>query len=90
MIVARHYRVSGRVQRVGFRYFVYESARREGLAGWVGNLPDGSVEIAAEGEAEAVDRFDRALRQGPAGARVDNVDTDLVPPTGRHAGFTIR
>lgn len=90
MIVARHYRVSGRVQRVGFRYFVYDTAYREGITGWVSNHPDGSVEVAAEGEAEAIERFDLTLRQGPAGARVDNVETDIMPPTGRHFGFLIR
>jgi len=90
MIVARYYRVSGRVQRVGFRYFVYDAACREGLAGWVRNLPDGSVEVAAEGEAEAIDRFDLVLRHGPRGARVDTVETEITPPTGRHADFMIR
>jgi acylphosphatase len=90
MIVARHYRVSGRVQRIGFRYFVYDAACREGIAGWVRNLPDGSVEVAAEGDAEAIERFDLALRRGPAGARVDDVETDIVPPTGRLIGFSIR
>jgi acylphosphatase len=90
MIVSRHYVVAGRVQRIGFRYFVYDAARTEGVTGWVRNLPDGTVEVTAEGDAEAIERFDRALRRGPAGARVDHVETDIVPPTGRHAGFTIR
>jgi acylphosphatase len=90
MIVARHYVVGGRVQRVGFRYFVYEAARAEGVAGWVRNLPGGGVEVTAEGDADAIERFDRALRRGPAGARVDYVETEIIPPTGRPAGFTIR
>jgi len=90
MIVARHYRVSGRVQHVGFRYFVYDAASREGISGWVRNLADGSVEVAAEGEAEAIDRFDRTLRQGPRGARVEAVETDITQPTGRLVGFMIR
>jgi acylphosphatase len=90
MIVARHYVVGGRVQRVGFRYFVYDAARAEGIAGWVRNLPDGTVEVTAEGDSEAIERFERALRRGPAGARVDQIETDIVPPPGRHAGFTIR
>jgi acylphosphatase len=90
MIVARHYRVNGRVQRVGFRYFVYDAACLEGISGWVHNLPDGSVEVTAEGEADAMERLDLLLRQGPAGARVDDVETDIVPPTGRFVGFRIR
>jgi acylphosphatase len=90
MIVARHYVVSGRVQRVGFRYFVYDTACAEGVAGWVRNLPDGTVEVSAEGEADAIDRFDRALRRGPIGARVDGVEADVFPPTGRQVGFVVR
>jgi acylphosphatase len=90
MIVARHHRLSGRVQRVGFRYFVYDAAYREGVAGWVRNLPDGSVEVDVEGEADAIERFEMALRQGPPGARVEDVETDITPPTGRRVGFMIR
>ncbi|MBE3134652.1 MAG: acylphosphatase [Acidobacteria bacterium] len=90
MIVARHYVVSGRVQRVGFRYFVYEAGCRESVSGWVRNLPDGRVEVRAEGDAEAINRFDLALRRGPAGARVDDVETDIEPPTGRFFGFSVR
>ena len=89
MIVARHFIVSGRVQRVGFRYFVYEEAHRENVTGWARNLPDGRVEVVAEGDEEAVERFERALRRGPAGARVDTVETDFVAPTGRFTGFFV-
>ncbi len=90
MIVARHYVVSGRVQRVGFRFFVYEAGCRENVSGWVRNLPDGRVEVRAEGDAEAIDRFDLALRRGPAGARVESVETDIEPPTGQFFGFSVR
>jgi len=90
MIVARRFVVSGRVQGVGFRYFVEAQAHREGLHGHVRNLDDGRVEIEAEGDAEAVERFERAVQRGPAGARVDAcVVTDVEPA--RHArGFSIR
>ena len=67
------YIVSGRVQGVGFRAFVADAARAEGLAGWVRNLPDGRVEVHAEGDAEALGRFEWRLWQGPAMARVDDV-----------------
>ncbi len=73
MRAARRFLVSGRVQGVGFRYFVLDAARREGLAGSVRNLPDGRVEAWAEGEAESVLRFERAIRQGPSRARVEHV-----------------
>jgi acylphosphatase len=77
------------VQGVGFRFFVRERAALDGLAGWVRNTDDGGVEAEAEGEREAVDRFERALRQGPAGSRVEGVDVIDVTPEGRR-GFEIR
>jgi acylphosphatase len=74
MQIARRYLVSGRVQGVGFRYFVQESASRERLRGWVRNLPGGHVEAFAMGEADGVERFEQDLRRGPASARVDRLD----------------
>jgi acylphosphatase len=90
MLVARRFLISGRVQGVGFRYFTEAAASREGLHGWVRNLPDGRVEAWAEGDASAVERFERAVRHGPPGARVDRVDVDDEVPSGRGTGFDIR
>jgi acylphosphatase len=90
MMVARKLTISGRVQRVGFRWFAIEAASREGVTGWVQNLPDGRVEVLAEGEAEAVERFERAVRRGPGSSRVDSVETDILAPTGRFHGFSSR
>ena len=90
MRVARRYIVSGRVQGVGFRYFTESAAARGGVDGWVRNLPDGRVEIRAEGEADAVDRFERQIRQGPPGARVDDVGVDDRTAAGQACGFTIK
>ncbi len=90
MIVARQFVVSGRVQGVGFRYFTEDQARREGLNGHVRNLPDGRVEIVAEGDHEAVERFERAIRRGPAGARVDRCEVSELVPSRRASGFSIR
>jgi acylphosphatase len=90
MRVARRFLISGRVQGVGFRYFAYESASREGIHGWVRNLPDGRVEASAEGEAEAVERFERAVRHGPPGARIDDVEVEDTTPAGRETGFSVR
>jgi acylphosphatase len=87
MIIARRFRVSGRVQGVGFRWFAEEAAEREGLSGFVRNLADGTVEAEAEGDQDAVRRFEMALRQGPPAARVDDVDVTEVAPTGRRFGF---
>ena len=89
MRVARRYVIRGRVQAVGFRVFTDEAARREGLHGWVRNLPDRSVEAVAEGEADALERFERSIRHGPPGARVDDVDVEDRVPDGRETGFRI-
>jgi len=89
MIVARRYLVSGRVQGVGFRYFVQDAAVREGVSGFVRNVPGGRVEAQVEGELEAVTRVERALAQGPPGARVDDLAVEPIPPTGRVSGFRI-
>ncbi|NUQ21327.1 MAG: acylphosphatase [Gemmatimonadaceae bacterium] len=68
-----HVRIAGRVQGVGFRWFVREEARRLQLAGWVRNLPSGEVELMAEGPRDALDALARAVGQGPPGARVEVV-----------------
>jgi acylphosphatase len=90
MRVARHFYVSGRVQGVGFRFFIERTANREGIHGWVRNLPDGRVEAAAEGESDSVERFEIKLRQGPSGARVDHVEVEDTVPQGRDDGFNVR
>jgi acylphosphatase len=89
MRVARRFVISGRVQGVGFRYFARDAALREGVTGWVRNLPDGTVEARIEGEREAVTRVERALRVGPRGARVDEVFVDDEDPAMVHRTFTI-
>lgn len=90
MRIARHYRIRGRVQAVGFRLFAQDVAAREGLTGYVCNLPDGAVEAVAEGEAEAVERFERQIRQGPRGARVEAVETESLTPGHGFPGFQVR
>ena len=90
MIVSRRYRVTGRVQGVGFRWFVERCALREGLHGWVRNGDDGSVEAQAEGDLEAVERFEAALRVGPSAARVEDLEITEVPPQLRPTGFMVR
>jgi acylphosphatase len=88
--IARRFLISGRVQGVGFRFFAERMAHHEGLHGWVRNLPDGRVEAAAEGESDAVDRFEAQLRHGPRGARVDHVEVEDHVPSQRDGGFDIR
>jgi acylphosphatase len=80
-----HVLISGRVQGVGFRWFVREEARRLGLSGWVTNLPGGEVEVKAGGEGSSLQRLRRALEVGPSGAEVQRVSdipgsaTDSLP-----------
>jgi acylphosphatase len=75
---ARRFLVRGRVQGVGFRYFVAAEAERLGLAGITRNLSDGRVEVIAQGPPGGLDRFAAALRQGPALARVDGIEAREV------------
>ncbi|MBY0494224.1 MAG: acylphosphatase [Cyanobacteria bacterium] len=90
MRIARRFIVSGRVQGVGFRYFALDAARREGVNGYVMNHDDGSVEAVAEGESEAIERFERALRRGPSRSRVEQVMVDEIEPAFGNSGFNIR
>lgn len=78
------------MQGVGFRYFAERTARLEGLGGWVANRADGSVEILAEGELAALERFEAKVQAGPPGARVDRVTVDDDVPSGRVGEFRIR
>lgn len=87
--IRRRVRVSGRVQGVGFRYWTRGEAARLGVDGWVRNRPDGTVETEVEGEPGAVNQLLDALRRGPAGAVVDDVDVTEIPPEGE-PGFRIR
>ena len=89
MLVGKRFLLAGRVQGVGFRYFAFDAARREGIAGTVQNLDDGRVEVIACGEAEAMVRFEIALRQGPAGARIEDVNVEPGPPGISAPGFRI-
>lgn len=68
-----HLEVRGRVQGVGFRWYVVEAARDLRLAGWVRNRSDGNVELAAAGEREALAKLEAAVKAGPPGARVEEV-----------------
>lgn len=68
-----HFQVQGRVQGVGFRWFVHRNAAELNLRGWVRNTDEGDVEVVAEGEAEALDQLRDRLRQGTRSSRVDQI-----------------
>ena len=72
--------VTGRVQGVGFRWYTRDAAARLGLAGWVANLPDGSVAVEVSGTAIAIENFLSALRDGPPGAFVSELRTAPIDP----------
>jgi acylphosphatase len=82
--------VRGRVQGVGFRYYILKRASQLGLTGWVANEPDGSVRCVAEGPADAVEVLEEILRNGPIGAVVHDVAAVRMPATGRLDGFIVR
>jgi acylphosphatase len=69
-----HAVVRGRVQGVGYRWFVRERARRLGVRGWVRNRADGSVEVEAAGEVSTLEELRTLLGQGPSGAHVSAID----------------
>ena len=75
-----HLRVVGKVQGVGFRWFVREKAVRLGIAGWVRNTPSGDVEVAASGDDKTLEQLIAAVRRGPEGAQV--IDVQRITPSG--------
>ncbi|HSM85736.1 MAG TPA: acylphosphatase [Candidatus Limnocylindrales bacterium] len=87
-MIARRYIVRGRVQGVGFRWFVDHEARQLGLAGWVRNNMDGSVEALAMGTEQQHLAFRGRLHQGPRAARVDEVQE--LPAEAVHGLTTFR
>lgn len=68
-----HFLIQGRVQGVGFRWFVQREASEIGLHGWVRNTEDGDVEVVAAGDAEDLAELRASLKRGPRGSRVDRV-----------------
>jgi acylphosphatase len=88
-LAAYRFVVHGRVQGVGYRYFVQREADARGVTGFVRNLPDGSVEVVAEAEEPAIAALEAELRRGPSFARVASVERTAIGPRGDH-GFHIR
>lgn len=81
--------VEGRVQGVGFRYFVLKNAQELGLKGWVRNTVRGQVEVVAEGPRPVLDVFLKLLEQGPLSAQVTNVNTGWITANGEFETFTV-
>ena len=81
--------ISGKVQGVGFRYFVLRQAQELGITGWVSNKPNGDVEALAQGEKEGLDHFIAKVKQGPAFSRVEDVNLEWVNEAEQYFSFEI-
>ena len=88
-MIARRFFISGEVQGVGFRYFAQRSAARHQIRGFAKNLPDGRVEVLAEGPQKAVTDFQHDLAAGPTHSRVSHVEEIVVEPSGQYSTFRI-
>ncbi len=86
----RHFRFTGTVQGVGFRYRACMAAQHLGLTGWVENLWDGSVELEAQGAPAALDRLVQAIAGTSRYIALDSVETRAVPPVEGERGFRVR
>jgi len=84
-----HAVITGRVQGVGFRYFVLRSAKQLGLVGWVRNRTDGAVETVAEGDRQALERFVNELKTGPPMGWVQSVSVQWQPAENDFVNFVI-
>ena len=89
MTVRAHLAISGRVQGVWFRGSIQDEAERLGVAGWVRNRPDGTVEAEAEGERQAVEALIAWAHCGPRGARVTDVAVRWLEPRGERGTFVV-
>ena len=90
MIEARHIVVRGHVQGVGYRYYAFRAACARQINGWVRNLPDGTVELFAQGAGDALRVYEEDLRTGPAGARVADIEMHDSAVETKMGGFEIR
>jgi acylphosphatase len=88
-IEAKRYLVRGRVQGVGFRWFVEREAHMLGIAGWVRNNHDGTVEVLAQGTRDQLSGLHSRLREGPRASRVDTVEVSEADPAAGLSSFRI-
>ncbi|MBI3995259.1 MAG: acylphosphatase [Nitrospirae bacterium] len=90
MPVSAEMLVRGRVQGVYYRAFAQQAAQRLGLAGFCRNLPDGRVEVVAEGDRDVIEALVEQLRIGPPRAKVEDVEVHWEPAGHRFKDFSIR
>ncbi len=89
-MTARRFLISGLVQGVGFRFFAVRVARARRLRGWVRNLPDGRVEVLAQGESEALEALREDLARGPSGSVVSGIEEKAEAIAERLEEFDLR
>lgn len=89
-VIRAHLYIFGRVQRVLYRYNTRREALNLGLTGWVRNLPDGRVEVIAEGEEDQVEKLIQWCREGPPHAIVRGIEVEREPPTDKFETFSIK
>jgi acylphosphatase len=87
--IFRRYLVTGRVQGVGFRWFVEREARMIGVSGWVRNRDDGAVEVLASGSNAQLGTLYDKLKEGPRAARIDEVDVEDAAPFSGYTTFQV-
>lgn len=88
-IICRHLLISGHVQGVCFRHYTRQTAIKNGVTGWVKNLPDGRVEALLEGEKKAMEATIEWCNSGPEWSRVDQVEIEAQDVTGKFESFSI-
>ena len=81
--------ISGKVQGVGFRYFVLRQAQELGITGWVSNKSNGDVEALAQGEKADLEQFIAKVKEGPSFSRVEDVSLNWVKEAEQYFGFEI-
>ena len=84
-----HYLISGRVQGVAFRHYTVREAEKLGISGTVKNLPDGNVEVFAQGDDASMTQFEAFLHTGPRSARVDKIVKEMADEQMEFQGFDI-
>ena len=84
-----HLFISGIVQGVGFRWYTQRIARSNNICGWVKNLPDGRVEVVAEGKEEDIENFLNALKEGYLGRNIEKIDKSEEVYEGKYTDFSI-
>ena len=82
-------KITGKVQGVGFRYFVLQQAQELGVEGWVNNKPNGAVEALAQGDKEDLEQFIAKVKEGTTFSRVDNVNLEWMNKGEQYFGFEI-